>query len=85
MVKRNLSASVSAGASWLGVKLLTIVVLAFLLILIGFPVVMFTQMGLSESWSYMVMAGFLVGVTGIIVACILWGIKKGDRLRRGID
>jgi hypothetical protein len=81
MVKRR----IASGASWVGEKLLTVVVLAGLLMVFGIPVVIFTQMGLSESWSYMVMAGFLVTMTGIIVACILWGVKKADRIRRGID
>jgi hypothetical protein len=81
MVRRK----AAAAASWVGEKLLTIVVLALLLMVFGIPVVIFTQMGMSDTWAYLAMAAFLVGVTGIIVACVLWGVKKGDRIRRGID
>ena len=81
MVKRKLA----SGASWAGEKLLTIVVLAGLLMLFAIPVTIFTQIGLSDSWAYLAMASSLVAVTGIIVVCILWGVKKADRVRRGLE
>lgn len=81
MVRRK----AATAAALVGEKLLTIVVLALLMMAFGIPVAIFTQMGMSETWAYLAMAAFLVCVTGIIVTCILWGVKKGDRARRGTD
>ena len=78
MVRRK----VAKGLSWVGKQLLSIIILAFLLILFAVPVVLFTNAGLTESWAYLAFAATLVGITGFLVAIIIWGIKKTALLNK---